>query len=212
MPHFSAIQQALNQALHQLLASTGCVSGCFYVGIKSSRFTLTGQHSTGKIIRFPVFDAAFTQLVNAYWNSTFGRNTAQLTIHIDVAQAQFRYGRLTTRQAAETKRAQPRSRRPYGLALAEQVAANLDQGHKLVSYHRDYCGQGLARHQEAYCYGPVWDGILGPSEVFADRKAFTNWLAAQSDFSLAGLENPDPWMWDNQTITRKRLLAFIHQT
>jgi hypothetical protein len=166
----------------------------------------------GKIARLPAFDNDFFQLVNNYWNSSYGQRTAQLVIYIDVAQAHFNYVRQTTQQAAAAKRALPRSKRPYGFGLAEQVAASLDRGSSLLNYHRDYCGRGLARRQQTYCYGEVWDGILEPSEVFADRGAFVTWLAAQSTYSLAGLENTDPWVWDNQTITRQRLLDFVKQT
>jgi len=37
----------------------------------------------------------------------------------------------------------------------------------------------------------------------------TAWLAQQSDETLSGREGPSPFDWDNQRITRKRLLEAI---
>lgn len=98
---------------------------------------------------------------------------------------------------------------PYGDALAEAVADALDRGVEVAYTHRDDCGMGLARRPEGYAYGPVYDGMLDPQRVFATRAAFVAWLAAQSDATLSGREDPLPFNWDNQRITRARLQAAI---
>lgn len=104
---------------------------------------------------------------------------------------------------------------PYGTALAECVAAKLERGKCVTDHHRDYCGMGLWFIQGHYCYDESWDGqppdlefMLAPNtrggRVFAERAAFVEWLAAQSDHSLAGFEK-EGFFHQNSTITRKRL-------
>lgn len=100
-------------------------------------------------------------------------------------------------------------RTPYGAALADQVADALDRGVALKYEHRDYCGMGLERGDGGYRYGPVMDGEIYGGEVFLSRADFVAWLAAQSDVSLSGRENAEPFVWDNQRITRARLLRAI---
>ena len=75
--------------------------------------------------------------------------------------------------------------------------------------HRDYCGLGLEYKSGKYHYGSIWDGILEPRRTFSDRPAFVAWLAAQSDAALSQVNQRDEWLWDNQTLTRQRLLEFV---
>ena len=107
----------------------------------------------------------------------------------------------------------------YGPALAEQVAASLLAGHTVVSYHRDYCGMGLAYKDGVFLYGEVWDGQLQSWNThenraaslltFQDRAAFVAWLSQQSDATLSRREMADSFYWNNQPITQQRLAAFV---
>lgn len=94
----------------------------------------------------------------------------------------------------------------FGAALANQVADALDRGVAMTYAHRDYCGMGLVRRPSGYAYGPVYDGDLLDGTVFATRAAFVAWLADQSDATLSGRDESSPFDWDNQRITRARLL------
>jgi hypothetical protein len=95
---------------------------------------------------------------------------------------------------------------PFGAMLAGQLADALDRGVAVTYVHRDYCGMGLVRRPDGYAYGPVYDGDLLDSTVFPTRAAFIAWLAVQSDATLSGRDGPAPFDWDNQRITRARLL------
>jgi hypothetical protein len=68
---------------------------------------------------------------------------------------------------------------------------------------------GLQRRGEEYHYSEVFDGYLRGGRVFQTRAAFVSWLAEQSDDSLSGRDGPLPFEWDNQRITRARLLEAI---
>lgn len=98
---------------------------------------------------------------------------------------------------------------PFGAALANEVADALDRGATVMNVHRDYCGMGLARRSGGYAYGPVSDGELIESMVFATRAEFVAWLADQSDATLSGRDGPSPFDWDNQRLTRSRLLTAL---
>jgi hypothetical protein len=110
-------------------------------------------------------------------------------------------------------------KQPYGQVLAAQVAAVLLSGRVLASYHRDYCGMGLQYWQDTFMYGEVWDGQLQSWNTFEnrvssvltfhDQATFVAWLGAQSDATLDRREIAEPFYWNNQTITRQRLLAFV---
>lgn len=97
----------------------------------------------------------------------------------------------------------------YGAELANAVADALDRGVAVAFSHRDYCGMGLVRTEAGYDYGPVYDGNLYDVKTFPTRAAFVAWLAAQSDATFAGREDPSPFNWDNQRITRARLVEAI---
>ena len=98
---------------------------------------------------------------------------------------------------------------PYGAALAGKVVDALDRGVTVAYSHRDYCGMGLGISDDGYVYGSVYDGQLFTEAVFKTPEALTAWLAQQSDATLSGRESPQPFDWDNQRITRVRLLEAI---
>ena len=95
---------------------------------------------------------------------------------------------------------------PYGAALANAVAEALERGVTIAYAHRDYGGMGLARRADGYAYGPVFDGDVQDGAIYPTQAAFVAWLAAQSDATLAGRDAPSPFDWDNQRLTRARLI------
>ena len=101
---------------------------------------------------------------------------------------------------------------PYGAALAGQIVDALDRGITVAHSHRDYCGMGLGRGDSGYVYGPVYDGQLFKEAVFKTREELRAWLARQSDATLSGRELAQPFEWDNQRLTRVRLLEAIATT
>lgn len=96
---------------------------------------------------------------------------------------------------------------PYGRALATRVAAALVRGKKIMNEHRDYCGLGLVYADGAYQYVIVGDGEPVETRLrFDTQKDFIEWLAAQSDDSLHGCDEPE-FDRGNQRVTRARLEA-----
>jgi hypothetical protein len=51
--------------------------------------------------------------------------------------------------------------------------------------------------------------MLKPAHTFPDKASFVNWLAVQSDASLAMLEAKETFYWNNQVLNRERLEAFV---
>ena len=220
MPAFSPTESAINDALRQRLAEAHCRRGRLDVSGNGGPMSLSGQRQDGKNLFFWDFSRAFKVLVADYLTERFSNGLAQLTIVVDLPSGTFTYSQLSTgqqkaaEQAAERqriahRRAAPRDTTPYGAALAGQVAAALRNGRSLGHSHRDYCGMGLDHRDGQFRYGSLWDGFLEPKRTFADEAAFVQWLAAQSDYTLAGLESKDPWAWDNQTVTRRRLELLV---
>jgi hypothetical protein len=220
MPPLSATQLALTEVLRQRLAAAGCQYGRLDVSEPEACLSLSGQKADGKILYFWEFSQKFHQLVGTYLEEQYDEHTAQLTIQIDVATAQAQYLR-TLKPTPEQVNATPtatelrpsaRDRTPYGLTLAAQVAARLDQGLTLAPCCRGYGGMGLARGARAeYQYGEVWDGVLSPSQTFPSWAAFVAWLAAQSDFSLASPAVYNLNVLDRQVITRQRLFELVQR-
>lgn len=94
---------------------------------------------------------------------------------------------------------------PYGHDLATRVAAALVRGKRVMNSHRDYCGLGLLYAEGKYQYVIVQDGE--PAEArrsFATQRDFIEWLAAQSDDSLHGVDETE-FERGNQRVTRARL-------
>jgi hypothetical protein len=168
------------------------------------------------------------RLIDEYLNSTDPEAVA-LIIDIDLFRDKFEYRHVSRLEAAaqeqqeaaerekeeermlqEMRQQISRQNTPYGHELAEKVADVLQHG-ALAYSHRDYCGMGLERGSAGeYLYGEVWDGGLAiPVHSFPDKAAFVNWLAVQSDASMAMLDAKNSWYWNNQVINRNRLEAFI---
>jgi hypothetical protein len=221
MPSFSPTQQALNTSLYKRLAEAGCQRGRLDIS-RTLQLSLAGQKPNGKTIYFWEFSRSFQGLVDQYLTESLPDGFAQVTVLVDVNQAYYTYSVITLQQQAaidaaaqqedlRAKLNRPRSRTPFGLILAKQVAEVLTQGSRLVHSHRDYCGMGFIYRNAQFLYGEVWDGdyLEAPQLTFSDRTTFADWLARQSNYSLARLEEADPWYWDNQTITRQRLEEFV---
>ncbi|TVT42807.1 hypothetical protein FNT36_01560 [Hymenobacter setariae] len=218
MPSFSAAQLALTEVLRQRLAAAGCQYGRFDVSEPGTYLSLSGQKADGKTLYFWEFSQKFHELVNAYLQEQYDEYTSQLTIQIDVATAQAQYVRtpklvpeLATAATTAPTLLPTHDPTPYGLALAAQVAARLDLGTALAYSCRGYGGMGLARGAGAeYQYGEVWDGTLSPSKTFPTWAAFVAWLAAQSDFSLAGPDYQSAsYRSTHRPITRRRLTELV---
>jgi hypothetical protein len=218
MPLLSSAQLALTELLHQRLAAAGCQSGRLDVSGADAYLSLSGQKADGKTLYFWEFGHKFHELVSTYLQEQYDEHTAQLTIQLDVATAQAQYLRTPKPKpvappkqlAPELRTTPPPDRTAYGLTLAAQVAARLDQGATLSSGQRGYGGMGLARGAGAtYHYGEVWDGVLSPSKTLPSWAAFVTWLATQSDFSLAASAGPRP---ESPTITRQRLTELTQRT
>jgi hypothetical protein len=209
----SSAQLALTEILRQRLAAAGCQHGRFDVSEPGTCLSLSGQNADGKTFYFWEFSPKFHELVGTYLQEQLDEHTAQLSIQIDVAAAQAQYLRtpkpVVDAPLAPTPTA---DRTPYGLALAGQVAARLDQGVALAPSQRGYGGMGLARGAgNTYHYGEVWDGAVSPSQKFAGWGPFVAWLAAQSDFSLARPASHPSSSSDDQAITRQRLTELVQR-
>lgn len=216
MPAFSAAQTALAEVLRQRLAAAGCQRGRFDVSEPGPYLSLSGEKADGKALFFWEFGHAFHELVAAFLTEQYDEHTARLTIQIDVTSAQVQCVRIP--KFAPVPAAGPLAppaaptpapdRTPYGLTLAAQVAARLDQGATLAQ-PPDHCGRSLARGaQGEYQYGELWHGAFTPAQTFATWAAFVAWLAAQSDYSLAEVATTDSASWDTHRITRQRLEDF----
>jgi hypothetical protein len=106
----------------------------------------------------------------------------------------------------------------FGRVMANKIADLLERGETIVQGQREYCGTGLAFVHGRFVYDDMKEGRLAclaqepPSfdqalAVFSERAAFVEWLAGQSDESLAGRrEHRDPWS-RTQRITLSRLRA-----
>jgi hypothetical protein len=103
---------------------------------------------------------------------------------------------------------------PYAAELAEKVADYLVRNGPICYSHRDYCGVGLSFRDGEYLYDYVTDGGFyggwypsSPSPIrrFLSRAAFVAWLAAQSDDSMSGQEEPEEFLRNNKRITREPL-------
>lgn len=221
MPALSAAQTALAEVLRQRLAAAGCQRGRFDVSEPGPYLSLSGEKADGKALFFWEFGHAFHELVAAFLMEQYDEHTARLTIQIEVASAQVqcvRTPRLAPAPAAEalalpaTPTPSSPDRTPYGLTLAAQVAARLDQGATLAQ-PPDYCGRSLGRGaQGGYQYGEFWHGAFTPAQTFGTWAAFVAWLAAQSDYSLAEVATTDSASWDIPRITRQRLEDFVGPT
>ena len=212
---------SLNEFLLAHLRAAGCVRGHFEATSPTPPYVFTGEDAAGQPLNFPdlAADGLLPGLVRGYFETYYSAGYARLLIALDARTGHF-IGTLRTpaqeaahlRLKAQGRPAPPRNRAAYGAALAGQVADALHQAHALRPHHRDYCGMGLECANGHFRYGEVWDGqYLEAQLIFSSREDFVNWLAGQSNKSLARLEEPDPWYWHNQTVTRARLLELVDE-
>ncbi|RZK20311.1 MAG: hypothetical protein EOO56_12875 [Hymenobacter sp.] len=107
---YSPTQLALNQLLYQRLRDASCHHGHLDVNGPEAYLSLSGQKTDGGTIFFWEFGQHFHQVVADYLRESYDEHTAQLTIHVDVARADFQYARLTkAQQAADEAAAQQRA-------------------------------------------------------------------------------------------------------
>ncbi|MEV4884567.1 hypothetical protein MRBLMN1_003082 [Chitinophaga ginsengisegetis] len=222
------ITEQLNEALRNKLEAAQCITGRLECRmVPSFLLTMRGQRADGKNIFFWELERDINKLLDSY-QSTAATDAAAFTIDIDLGRNSFDYNTVSHQQAAAQKDKEARDQKaeeahrlqelkqmllsrniPYGLELAEQVAAALSHG-ALCYSHRDYCGMGLEKNTDGnYVYAAVWDGWLEPVHTFNSRQAFVQWLAVQSDASLSRVNEPDTWLWNNQVINRQRLEEFV---
>lgn len=221
--------QQLNEYLRSKLEKANCTGGRLECRLTATLLLmLRGQRNDGKSILFWDLEQPLKRLIDNYLAAA-AADAAALIIDIDLHNNKFTYHHISGEEATaqEMREAEQRKREeeqhlhemklrisrldtPYGQDLANKVADALQYG-TLAYSHRDYCGTGLeADSTGQFLYGEVWDGgMITPLQVFPDRTAFVNWLAAQSDASMARLEASDPWYWNNQVINRMRLETFI---
>ena len=214
-------QRPINYLLIARLRAAGCVRGRFIVAGAAAQFSLTGERTDGKPMFFWEFnDRVFNRLVADYLEAGCPAGTVRLSVDIDVPTGRCTYQPITEAQhttALTLEKQQDlmtktnRSRTPFGPALAQQVADAIARGRSLAPYHRDYCGMAFEYRDHQFRYGEVWDGqyLEKPQRSFSTREKFVHWLAQQSDHSLSRAEETDSWYWDNQTITKQRLLDFV---
>jgi hypothetical protein len=103
---FSAAQLALNQFLHQRLREARCHHGRLDVSAPGTYLSLSGEKSDGGTLFFWEFGQRFQQVVADYLQEGYDENTAQLTIHVDVAKEEFRYSHLSKQQQAANEAAE----------------------------------------------------------------------------------------------------------
>jgi hypothetical protein len=97
-----------------------------------------------------------------------------------------------------------------GRELAVKVAKRLKMKCDLMFDHRDYCGIGLTWQERQFQYGRVFDGYkMKPLLTFDSQHDLVDWLAAQTNKSLSGIDEIDLSYRNNQRITIERLLAFV---
>jgi len=111
------------------------------------------------------------------------------------------------------------SRDPYGRDLAERVWQKLVALGGLYRKHRDYCGIGLVYDPRTGVAAIVVVHDADPVSKlleFGNKEAFVEFLARQSDFSMAGTDDGPPELRaeapryvNNQRLDRAFLLGLI---
>ncbi len=111
------------------------------------------------------------------------------------------------------------SREKIGVELAKKVAGRLKQGKQLYYAHRDYCGQGLMFKEGSFHIFRIIDADIEDAlslKVLNSTTEFIDFLAQQSDYSLAGADSSVPELYstdlfslNNQRLSKKRLINFV---
>ena len=224
---FTPTQVRINEELAKLFAASECWGGYFRMELtpEAVHYDARGHHQSGKDITVYPIEAPLKALLTQYATEAPG-GIGFLTIQVNLRQSIFAYHSTTVAEEAQAAAAvaaarsqrdeqhrrhlrQTLSPAPFGPALAAQVAEELARGRELAYGHPAHCGTGLNFRDGHYRYGMVWEGTLEPHQTFPSRPDFEAWLAEQSDLSLALLELEQPDLWDNQTVTRARLLALV---
>lgn len=103
--------------------------------------------------------------------------------------------------------------------LAQRVYEYLERNNSIGFSHYGYCGVGFVKQGQSILYthfdewltyrtGKLYvpgEEYLGIIRIFPEKDAFIRWLAAESDYSLSGIESGDDWYTGNQRISRHRL-------
>lgn len=219
------LQSAIDLQLRIVLEKYNCVRGSIRFQAPAL-LSMNGVRTDGKPVLIWPTDKKLDSLVSRYVSQE--PQLGDLIVQADLAMGQFVYkqvskGRLQLEaQQVQRQREQEAWKQqqkwrsllesktaPYGQQLAEQVAERL-QERSFGFGHRDYCGMGLEYRHGTYCYGVLWDGMMDDKvQMFVSREEFVGWLAAQSDASMARLDEIDAFYWGNQTVTRQRLQEFI---
>lgn len=222
------MQKPLVTELDPLLLRYRCIRGVFRAesGSRGPVLSLKGTRNDGESILIWEWPVALQKEVRELFDENPDLKAFTLTLDLHSGTADYRpenaeayAARELARQdeaereqrhdLEEKKRLLAAAAEPYGHTLAQNVLNHLRLGHTLAYYHRDYCGTGLWLNDNRIEYGDRYDG--GADRVlhtFDDDTAFVGWLAAQSNASLARLEEENPFYWGNQTLTRARLEAF----
>jgi hypothetical protein len=218
------IISSINEQLRLQLGKYHCVRGQLKYQAPSI-VSLTGIRADNNPIMIWQTEPQLAYYLSLYVDQE--PNSGGVTIAIDLTGNQFQYTTITTaaikefatlheeqekaddeNRKLELRKALARQTEKVGAVLAEKVAAALLTNS--VGYgHRDYCGMGLEYREGKYYYGELWDGsMMEPLLQWSSKQEFINWLAQQSDASLARLEAKE-FYWGNQTITRQRLKMLV---
>jgi hypothetical protein len=229
----TAIVDQINKILLSRLQKAGCTTGHLTCEAPSGTLIIS-MHGHKPEMDKPIFfwqwEPPFTKLAWAYMES-FQPELKAFSVEVDVPQRTCRYHNTNApaykrdQQASAKQREKEEQERKlvykrelatqtasYGLPLAQAVAIRLQQGATLGYTHRDYCGTGLQYNSKGqFEYVELWDYAPDVLQAFDNEKAFVQWLSQQSDASLALLDAASSFYWGNQTITRKRLEAFVEE-
>ena len=219
------IIRTINEQLRAQLEKYHCERGQLRYQAPSM-VSLTGIKADEKPIMIWQTDTRLGYLLSQYVDQA--PDGGGVSITIDLSSDQFTYFDFTTasikqeaqlqeehlkqdddRQKLDLRKTLSHQTEKFGKALAEKVASSL-LTYSLGYGHRDYCGMGLEYKDGVYYYGELWDGyMMEPLLKWPSMDDFVNWLAQQSDASLARLEAKESFYWGNQTITRQRLKTLV---
>lgn len=219
------LQPAIDSQIRSVLEKYQCVRGSIRFQAPAL-LSMSGVRSDGKPVLIWPPDKKLDYLVSRYVFAT--PELGGLIVQADLVANQFVYKLVSkgmVQQEAKQEKAQQEQEKrerklafrqmlegnnePFGMVLARKVVERLKQrsfGHG----HRDYCGMGLEYRGGVYLYGGLWDGMMEErARVFVSEEELVEWLARQSDASMAMLEEVDDFYWGNQTVTRSRLEEFV---
>jgi hypothetical protein len=224
------VKSAINEEVHKLLEIYRCETGDLHYQAPSM-ILLRGFRVDGREVSIMDTGPRLSALLSQYIELL--PDCDSVTIEVDL-RPQYKYSPFSNaaiQKAAEEKAAIEKQQKAayelaykeklealrlgtekYGLAFAEKVANGLLKGGYIGYSHRDYCGMGLEYRDGVFTYGEVHDGYMRyPVFQSSSKESFIDWLADQSDASLARLEEENAWYWGNQTIDRKRLLVLWYK-